>query len=642
VQHKKRRVDHFPMSLPAETLKLLQYKALQIRIDSIRATTEAKSGHPTSCLSIADVVSTLFFYQMRYDPHNPAHPNNDRLILSKGHAVPVIYAAWKNVGILTDQQLLSLRKFSSELEGHPTPRWKYNEAATGSLGQGLSIGVGEALNAQRSKLSYRTYVIMGDGEVAEGSIWEATELAAFYNLDNLVGIVDVNRLGQSGIALHQHDVERYRQKWTAFGWHAIVVNGHDIPEVVNAFREAENTKGKPTIIIAKTFKGYGLSNIADKIGYHGKPFTEKDAVAAIEELNTKWADIAKFIPPSNWLPKRPEHVEVDLSKPKIVIDLEKDINSSAFDKGKKLAVRKAFGFALAAVGRASSKVWALDADVKNSTFLEFFEKEHPERFVQCFIAEQNMVGISIGLDLRGKIPFCSTFGCFFTRAFDQLRMAGIGRNALRLCGTHCGVSIGADGPSQMGLEDIAMIRSIPNSVVFYPSDGVSTFKIAELMANYNDGISYLRATRADTENIYDKNEKFEIGGLKVLRQSDNDQLVIVAAGITLHEALAAYEELKKNGIHVAIVDLYCVKPLNARELLAVARKAKNRIVTVEDHYFAGGIGEAVCSALINEGVHVEVLCVRELSRSGEERELLEFAKIDRKAIVTEAKKMTSQ
>jgi transketolase len=622
-------------NLSKEDFDFLAFKAYQIRRDSIRATTAAKSGHPTSCLSASDIVSTLFFKEMSYDPQNPHNLNNDRLVLSKGHAIPVIYAAWKNVGLISDEDLLSLRKVDSPFEGHPTPRWGHNEAATGSLGQGLSVGLGFAFNALRKKIPARTYVIMGDGEIAEGSIWEAAEIASHYNIDNLVGIVDCNRLGQSGESLHEHDVEKLRKKWETFGWNAIAINGHDLNEINDALNKARNTKGKPTAIIARTIKGHPLT-IQDKNGFHGKPISAEDMPKQLKILDDKHPEFANY-KPKEWSPKKPSGGDETVKHPQMKIDLTKDPKSADFDK--KIAPRKAFGYALVALGKVSDKIWALDADVKNSTYTEFFEKEFPDRFIEAFIAEQNLVGMSVGLQLRGDIPFSATFGAFYTRAFDQLRMAGIGRNAIRLAGSHCGVSIGADGPSQMALEDIAMIRTIPHSIVLYPSDGVSTYKLTELMANYHDGISYLRTTRADLETLYDKNEKFEIGGCKVLKQSDNDQAVLIAAGITLHEALAAYESLKSEGTNVAVIDLYSVKPLDAKTIRAVAKKAQNRIITIEDHYLAGGIGEAVAAEVINNGIRLETVCVTELSRSGEERELMELAGIDRKSIVKRTKQM---
>ncbi|MFH1831437.1 MAG: transketolase, partial [bacterium] len=583
--------------LTQELKRLLQEKALDIRIDSVRATTASKSGHPTTCLSAADIIATLFFHEMRYDFKNPKAANNDRFILSKGHAVPVVYAAYKALGVITDQDLLSLRNIDSIFEGHPTPRFVYNEAATGSLGQGLGIGVGMALNARHEKLDYHTYVMMGDGEISEGSIWEAADLAAHYKLDNLIGIVDCNRLGQTGSVAHDHDVQGYANKFTAFGWRVHVIDGHDFDEIFAAFDAITHTKDTPTMIIAKTYKGYGLKSIQDKVGYHGKPFTQ-------DELGGVIADLQEFFglkwEPENNKPAKITYEKIQENKQVITLDLTQDKNTGLFDKNKKMATRKAYGYALAALGHASKDVFALDADVKNSTYTEIFEKEFPERTIQCFIAEQNMVSVATGLQARGKIAFAATFGAFLTRAHDQIRMAGIGRNALRLCGSHCGVSIGEDGPSQMALEDISMMRAIPDSIVLYPSDAVCAYKLTELMANYHAGISFLRTTRAELPVIYDKNEDFVIGGCKVLKQSKQDKACIVAAGITLYEALKAYEILKAQDITVSVIDLYSVKPLDTQTLRLVAEASGNKIITVEDHYPEGGIGEAVKSALANE------------------------------------------
>jgi len=628
-------------------------KAAWLRINSIRATTASNSGHPTTCLSAADLVATLFFHVMKYDPKNPKNINNDRFILSKGHAAPVLYAAWKEVGVLTEEQLISFRKFDSILEGHPTPRFIYNEAATGSLGQGLSIGVGMALNARLDNLDYKTYVLMGDGEIAEGSIWEAAELADKYNLNNLIGIVDCNRLGQSGESINNHDVDKYAKKFAAFGWNTFIVDGHNVEELIKTFDKIENLNNKPTVIIAKTFKGYGLDNVADKNGFHGKPFNEVDALAAIEELKRKFlkSEVNEVFVPK--LPTEVKNTEIlsnscfcnvcnfhicEQSKAIChVCESNGAVASSLFSLGNKMATREAFGYALRDLGDADSKVVVLDADVKNSTYTDIFEKKHKDRFFQCFIAEQNMVSIATGFEARGKIPFAATFGAFFSRAFDQIRMAGIGRNALRLSGSHCGVSIGEDGPSQMALEDIAMFRSVPNSIVFYPSDPVSTYKIVQLMAGYNNGISYIRTTRGKTPVIYDKFEEFKIGGCKIVKQSSNDKVCIIGAGVTLFEALSAYELLKKEGINISVIDLYSVKPLDIKTIVETVQKSGGKMITVEDHYLAGGIGEAVVTELSGNDFEIKNLYVKGLSRSGTPEALLAYAEIDCNAIVKAVK-----
>jgi transketolase len=618
--------------LSEEKIKYIKHKALKLRIDSIRSTTESKSGHPTTCLSAADLVATIFFHFLHYDIKHPKHPNNDRFILSKGHSIPVVYAAWKGLGVLSDKDLLALRTFDSVLEGHPTPRFAYNEAATGSLGQGLAIGVGMAMNAKHEKLDYTTYVMLGDGEISEGSVWEAAEIAAHYKLDNLIAIVDCNRLGQSGESLHGHDVEKYAKKFESFGFKTYVVDGHDVEQIAQTLQACFVAKDMPCVILAKTLKGYGIEGTQDKNGYHGKPFKKEELDGIVTTLQHRFSDANAYQETENYVPKLPKSV-IDTEHKRITIDLHQDKNTQFFDSNQKIATRKAFGYALAALGNANKDIFAIDSDVKNSTFTNIFEKDFPNRFIQCFIAEQTMVGVATGLETRGKIPFAATFGAFFTRAYDQIRMAGIGRNALRLCGSHCGVSIGEDGPSQMGLEDIAMIGAIPNSIVLYPSDGVSAYKLTELMANYADGISYLRTSRPATNMLYDKNETFEIGGCKVLRQSDHDTCCVIAAGITLHESLKAYEALKKQGVSISILDLYSVKPVDKKTIIEVAKRSANKIVTVEDHYLHGGLGCAINRAVINEGIHVTNVAVEKISRSAPKDDLLRYAQIDSQSII---------
>lgn len=631
--------EHRVIAMTQDHLTYLAHKALNIRIDSLRATTQAASGHPTSCLSSADIISVLFFHVLKYDYKNPKYHNNDRFILSKGHSVPVLYAALHQLGVITEQELLSYRRIDSDFEGHPTPRLAYNEAATGSLGQGLAVGLGMALNARYEGLSYRTYVMIGDGEQAEGSVWEAAELAAYYRVDNLVGILDCNRLGQSDTALHDHNVERYAQKFQAFGWKTFVIDGHNLAEIVETFKHIEQVKDQPTMIIAKTVKGYGIEQAENKLGYHGKPFKKDELVEIIKQMRQRFG-FAEEQPEHNAPPYQlPVMMEQKSScmQDNITLDITADPAYAFFAQGKKISTRKAFGHALAHLGSTCDRVFALDADVKNSTYTEFLEQEKPHQFIQCFIAEQNMVSVSTGLALRGKIPFASTFACFFARCYDQVRMAGIGRVPLRLCGSHSGVSIGQDGPSQMGLEDLAMMRAIPQSIVLWPSDGISTYKLVEQMANYNDGVSYMKSTRADTPILYDIGQEFPIGGSKVLRSSGNDQVCIVTAGITVHEALAAYEQLDQEGIKVSLVDLYSIKPLDVKSLLSVAATSNNTILTVEDHYQEGGLGEAVVSALRNTGIKIQSLAVQKLPRSGSPEELMKFEGIDAEHIVKAVK-----
>jgi transketolase len=616
--------------LTAEAHNFLAHQALQIRINAINATTAAQSGHPTSCLSAADMIAVLFFATLRYDYNNPAYANNDRFILSKGHAIPVVYAALRQLGVMTEAELLSLRKVDSPIEGHPTPRYKYNEAATGSLGQGLGVGVGMALYARHHKLVYRTYVMMGDGEMAEGSVWEALALAAHENLDNIIGFVDCNRLGQSDQTAHAHHVEQLAAKCKAFGWTTLIIDGHNLNEIVAALQATQTAKGKPVMIIAKTFKGSGLEGIENHAGFHGKPFNQADAITAIDALKKRFADVAVCTGPlmTPPLPAR--------NQPGLAVQAPRSADQ-VLAPDKKLSPRKAFGLALAELGVTDERTWALDADVKNSTFTELFEAKSPDRFVQCFIAEQNMVSVATGLTLRGGVAYAATFGAFFTRCYDQVRMAGIGCVPLRLCGSHAGVAIGQDGPSQMALEDISMMRAIPNSIVLYPSDGVSAYALTLQMANYTDGVSYMKATRGDAPLLYPLTEQFPIGGCKVLRSSASDQACIVAAGTTVYEALDAYQELKAQGIMVAVIDAYSVKPLDAATIINVAKAAGAKVITVEDHYIQGGLGEAVVVGCANAGLTFQLLAVTELSRSGKPEELLALAGINSAAIVAAVK-----
>lgn len=612
--------------------RFLERKAYNMRVSSIVSTTQAGSGHPTSCLSAADIVSVCFFYAMQFDPEAHDNPNNDRFILSKGHAAPLFYAVYKELGILTEKDLLTLRKFDSVLEGHPTPRFFETEAATGSLGQGLSIGAGIAMSAKMDKRSFTTYVLMGDSEVAEGSVWEAAEVAAFYELDNLIGIIDVNKLGQSTETMEGYDLEDYIAKFKGFGWHTFIVNGHNVEDLADVFDAAKKVRGKPSVIIAKTIKGYGVKSVAGKQGYHGKPFKKEELAHVLTELHDQFAQIADAHITYAWKPKYPkDEVPPAPHKPVALIP--------HFEKGALIKTREVYGLALKDVGGMVDQIVTLDAEVKNSTFADIFEQAYPERFVQCFVAEQNMVGMGVGFATRGKIPFISTFACFFTRAFDQLRMAGISRSPLRVCGSHAGVSIGEDGPSQMGLEDIAMFRTIPNSVILYPADAVATYKMVGLMANRHEGITYLRTTRGATPVIYGNDELFSIGSCHVLKQTGHDQACIISAGITLFEALKAYDILAKEGISVSVIDAYCVKPLAEDVIARVVKKSGKRFVTVEDHYPAGGLGEAVAMALLNEHVKGKRLAVYHLPRSGSPEELFAYEGINAEAIVKAVKEL---
>lgn len=609
-----------------ELLTVLSNKATQLRIESVKATSEAGSGHPSSCCSAADIAAVLFFSVMRYDPKNPKLPNSDRFVLSKGHAAPLLYAAWAEAGLFPKSDLLKLRTLTSDLEGHPTPRLSFVDMATGSLGQGLPAGVGLAFNAKSiDKTDYRTYVLMGDGESAEGSVWEAAEVARHAGLDNLCAIIDVNRLGQSDPTMLQHDMEAYRARWAGFGWHAIVVDGHDIGALVAAFDEAGRTKGRPTVLLAKTFKGHGISFIENLPDWHGKPLKKG------EETQKALDELTRQLKPNSAQP----HIHLPTAGKAPAIS-KGTMAPSPYKLGDSAATREAFGVALLALGEANPLVVALDADVKNSTYSEKFGKRFPDRFLENFIAEQNMLGAAAGIAACGKIPFVATFAAFFTRAYDFIRMAAISQSNIKLVGTHVGVSIGEDGPSQMGLEDLAMMSTQPGVTVLYPSDALSMYKLVEIAAAHK-GMVYLRAGRPKTPVIYGPDETFRIGGSKVVRQSADDTLTIVAAGVTLFEALKAHDQLKAAGIATRVVDLYSIVPVDRETLLTCARETGGRFLTVEDHYAHGGLGDTVLSALATEGVRVHKLAVREIPRSGKPEELVDHFGIGVRSIVEAAK-----
>ncbi len=602
---------------------ILKRIANQLRIHSITSTTAAGSGHPTSCCSAADIVAALFFGHMRYQPKNPRYYNNDRFILSKGHAAPLLYAAWAEAGLFPVEELQKLRQMDNDLEGHPTPRLPFADVATGSLGQGLGIGVGMALCAKLDKLDYRTYVMLGDGECAEGAVWEAASLAGISKLNNLIAIVDVNRLGQSQATPFGHDLEVYRKRFEAFGWRTEVIDGHDLEEIVEVLA-AVGLGDQPLAILAKTYKGAGISFIQDKDAWHGKPLSQEEAARAVAELQANAQSAAgQPIPAPSELPAP------DLSAPAAY-------GPPAYNKGDLVATREAYGAALARLGAVDQRIVAVDGDTKNSTYSEKFMKKFPERFTECFIAEQNMVAVAIGFGTRGKVPFASTFAAFFARAYDQVRVAGISTANLKLVGSHVGVSIGEDGPSQMGLEDIAMMRAVVGSTVLYPSDAVSTEKLVEQMAA-NKGLMFLRTSRPKTPVIYGNDETFPIGGAKVLREGD--RATIVAAGVTLFEALKAADALKTEGILVSVIDAYSIKPLGADVIRKAAAKTNNVVITVEDHYAEGGLGDAVAGELSVDGVKVHKLAVRELPRSGKADELLARFGINAAAIVAKVKSL---
>ena len=586
--------------------------ATRLRIDSVRSTTEAGSGHPSSCCSAAEIVAALFFGEMRYDPRDPANPDNDRFVLSKGHAAPILYAAWAEAGIITRDDLLTLRRIDSDLEGHPTPRLPWVDVATGSLGQGLCAGVGIALNARRIASEYRTYVLMGDGETAEGSVWEAAAAGVHDRLDSLCAIIDINALGQSQPTQWEHDVNSYAMRWSAFGWHTISVDGHDLPAVLDALEQARRTRGRPTVILARTVKGKGISFIEGKNGWHGKTLKKgEEAEQALAELQSQFVpeDEAAAPPPAPARRQRPAPAPAKLVPP-------------SYRLGDSVATREAYGTAIAKLGAGDDRIVALDADVKNSTFSDKFEQQHPARFYENFIAEQVMIGASMGLAARGAIPFPSTFAAFLTRAYDFIRMAAISNVNIKMAGSHAGVSIGEDGPSQMALEDLAMMRAQPNITVLYPCDAVSTERLLEKAA-YHAGPVYMRTSRPKTPVIYGPDEQFELGGLKVLRQSAADVATVIGAGVTVFEALKAYDELQKQGVNIRVVDLYSLQPIDATALVQCAEATKGRLITVEDHYRAGGIGDAVATAVAGSGYTVRRLAVSEIPRSGTPEQLLD-------------------
>lgn len=593
--------------------------AQQLRVDSIRASDAGGSGHPTSSMSAAELIAVLLDGHLRLDFDRPDDPRNDHLVFSKGHASPLLYACFKAAGAIGDEELLSFRRLGSRLEGHPTPVLPWVDVATGSLGQGLPVGVGLALCAKRlDRLPYRVWVLCGDGEMTEGSIWEAFDHASDQGLDNLTAIVDVNRLGQTGETMHGWNLDLYAERARAFGWEAFEVDGHDVEAIDDAFTRAAKTTGRPSVLLAKTTKGRGVREVADLPDKHGKPLKEPEA--AVEELGgvrDLRVDLAKpaqngephrFIPPGGERPR--------------------------FEVGEEVATRKAYGQALKALGDTRGDVVALDGEVSNSTYSELFRDAHPDRYIEMYIAEQQMIAAAVAIQRRGWRPFCSTFAAFMTRAYDFVRMAAVSRANLRLCGSHAGVSIGEDGPSQMGLEDLAAFRAVHSSTVLYPCDANQAAALVERMAD-RDGIAYLRTHRGAMPVIYEPEEEFEIGGSRTVREGDD--CTLVGAGVTLHEALAAAEGLAGDGVSARVIDLYSVKPLDVAALRAAAAETGG-IVTVEDHWPEGGLGDAVLDALAEAGetATVRKLAVNIMPGSGKPAELLREAGIDRGAIAAAA------
>ncbi len=605
----------------------LAKKAAVIRKWCMIATTEAESGHPTSCMSAADIATVLFDKHFSYNIKNPKQLTNDRFVLSKGHAAPLLYSLFAMSGALKLDELKTLRKVTSRLEGHPTPEFPYTDAATGSLGQGLSVAAGLAYISKNENLNFKTYCLMGDGELAEGQVWEAANFSSYYQLSNLIAIADINRFGQTQETMFGHHIEEYVQRFSPFGWEVIAIDGHNFEEIQKALQLAVNNKSnKPFIIIAKTYKGKGVSFLENKDGWHGKPLKREDLEKALQELG-EVDDSLTFklkTPPAPPTQSNPP--------PKTTIDV-------SYKLGDQIATRDIYGSVLAELGNTDFSLYALDGDVKNSTFSLDFKKVHPERFIECFIAEQNMVGVAVGLSRLQKAPFVSTFAAFLTRAADQIRMAAVSRANIRFVGSHSGVSIGEDGASQMGLEDISLFGTLPDTVVFHPSDAVSCAKLIAVQASIG-GISYLRTLRPKTPVIYESNEEFIVGGSKILRLDQDDVLTIVAAGITVHEALKAYDELAKEGIKVRVVDCYSVKPIDQKTLLKCVNETKNPIlVTVEDHFEHGGLGDFVLSATAAAVSRVEKLAVKNISHSGTKDELLDRAGISASHIVSKVKEV---
>jgi transketolase len=608
----------------------LQEKAKLIRKWALVSTTEAGSGHPTSCMSAADIGAVLFEKYFTYDLGNPLNLYNDRLVLSKGHAAPLLYTLFGMAGAYPLDELKTLRKFGSRFEGHPVPSFVYAEAATGSLGQGLSVGTGLAWLAKHEGLPYKTYVLTGDGELAEGQIWEAANFASHEKLDNLIAILDINRLAQSQETMFGHDIKKYVDRFQAFGFEVIAIDGHDLSEIDKAFDTAtKSSNGKPHAIIAKTFKGRGVSFLENKDGWHGKPLKKDELQKALSELGDV-DDNLKFSlkkPGQTKLPPNAfKEIDVDLS----------------FDKNKEYATREVFGDVLTKLGEKNPEIYALDADVMNSTFTETFKKAISNRFGECYIAEQNMVSVAAGLSRLGKIPFVATFAAFFARSADQIRMARVSEANIKFVGSHVGVSIGEDGPSQMGLEDIALFGAMPDPLILQPCDAISTAKLVPHMAAHK-GVSYMRTLRSKTPVIYNSAEDFEIGGSRILRQSSNDQLTIAATGITVFEALKAADELKKEGVNIRVVDCYSISPFDKDTLVKCLQETKKKIViTVEDHYEHGGMGDFAASALANTNGRVIKMAVTKISQSGTKDELLDDAGISWNHIVNMVKQMVGE
>ena len=601
--------------------------AQQLRVDAVRAAAAAGSGHPTSSMSAAELAAVLLARHLRYDFDDPGHPGNDHLILSKGHASPLLYAVYKAAGAITDEELLTFRKFGSRLEGHPTPRLPWVDVATGSLGQGLPIGVGVALAGRRlAKLPYRVWVLCGDSELSEGSVWEAFEHAGMEGLDNLTAILDVNRLGQRGPTRHGWDLDAYARRIRAFGWNTVQIDGHDIDAVDEAMATARTTRGAPTAIIARTRKGRGVAAVENREGFHGKPLPDPDA--AVRELGGIRGLRVHVRPPE---PTEAPARDGDPQEP-----------LPRYDVGDSVATRNAFGAALAALGTRRGDIVTLDGEVGNSTGAETFADKHPDRYIECYIAEQELVGTAVGVGVCGWQPYACTFAAFFTRAHDFLRMAAVSRSDLNIVGSHAGVSIGEDGPSQMALEDLAMTRAIHGSTVLYPCDANQTARLVVALAD-RPGIGYLRTTRGGTPVIYGPGEEFPVGGSKVVRSGPADQVTLIGAGITLHQALTAADKLAAEGIDARVIDLYSVKPVDTQTLREAAART-GRFVTVEDHHPEGGLADAVLESFGNGHTMplLTRLAVHSMPGSASPDEQLHAAGIDTDAVVAAARTLVAR
>ena len=577
-------------------------------------------------MSAADLAAVLVDGYLRYDFDDPKSPANDRLVFSKGHASVLLYAIYRAAGVISDEDILEYRTLGSMLEGHPTPALPWIDVATGSLGQGLPIGVGMALAAKHLEhLPSRVWVLCGDSEMAEGSMWEAFEHAAHYELDNLTAIIDVNRLGQRGETMVGWDLDAYVARAEAFGWNAIGLDGHDLDAIDTALGQAIATAGKPTVLVARTLKGKGVAAVENQNGFHGKPLDDPEAaIAELGGVTDVRIEIAK---PEASVPERPAAGTLELPR---------------YDLGTEVATRKAYGDAVAALGAARPDVVALDGEVSNSTFAEAFAKAHPDRYFEMYIAEQQLVAAAVGLQAVGWRPFASTFAAFLSRAYDFVRMAAISRATFSLCGSHAGVSIGEDGPSQMALEDIASLRAIHGSTVLHPCDANQTAKLVAAMAD-TEGISYLRTLRPATPVLYSPDEEFAVGGSRVLRSTDNDDVALIGAGITVHESLKAADILAEDGISARVIDLYSIKPLDDETLRAAAEATDGRLVTAEDHWAEGGLGDAVLAALAetDDPPRLVKLAVREMPKSAKPDELLARAGIDAEHIAAAARRLVA-